>query len=240
MAGNRIPLNNEKFNQYINSTTQYLLKADATHGTNWQRLNLLADEMQQWEEFCNRWNDKWDGIITDKAKGIRNSVSIAEKNKIRANFTAWVTDPAMNKLNRIGSSPYVNNRDRAIFNITLRKTGRSKRPAITEAPFVSMQVSGGSIALITCREQHDSDRSSMHPNADIIEMRYCYTEPKGKPPKSISDCPLTELSKKAIFRFEAGMRNAGMRLYAYFRWRNNTQPGKSGPWSQQKSIIISS
>ena len=126
-----------------------------------------------------------------------------------------------------------------MFNIKLRDDTPTACPQITTAPFVDFEVESGAIILITCRVAHDSTRASMHPDADDIEMRYILQDPADAPPTDPDELPNTELSTKAIFRFSAGMPNAGKRLYAFLRWRNNTDEAKSGPWSQIMTIVVS-
>jgi hypothetical protein len=58
------------------------------------------------------------------------------------------------------------------------------------------------------------------------------------PPKSSEDCPGIQVSKKAKFIIECGVKNAGQHFYGFFRWVNLTNPSNSGPWSNARSVVI--
>jgi hypothetical protein len=235
----RIPRADSNLNTYINSTTKHLLKADAAFGTNWQRLGLTAEEKDQWVAYNDEWNTAWQTVLTNRSGGISDSNATFRKNEARKKFTKWVTDSERNKLNRIGASANVTDNDRIIFHIKVRDKTLTARAQITEAPLVDFKVQEGGDVLINCREKSDSNRTSMHPLADVVEMKYIYVTPGDSAPATPNECTHTELSSKALFRFSAGMKHSGKRMFAFMRWRNNAEPAKSGPWSTIKTIIIS-
>lgn len=240
MGLHRIPQKDELFNQYINSTADYLQQVDSGTGVpNWQRLLLQPDEATQWEEFRTGWKELYGIVITNRAKGIRDSNATKAKNDQRKAFTKWALSPEANKLNRIKNAPDVTAKDRAIFKMRLREKNPGPRPAITTAPAVGLKAGGGGIVIITCRVESDSDRASMHPHADNIEMRYILTSVDAQPPTGPEECIHTYTSTRAIFRFEGGVGHPGKRLYAFLRWNNGSDKDKSGPWSQIVTIVIS-
>lgn len=241
MGKHRLPRKDELFNDYLNGSANYLQKVNASTGiANWERLSLTAAEAAQWENFRKDWNKSYGQVMKNRSRGIRDSVATEIKNKDRAAFTKWLLNPGMNKLIRIAGSPKVKSTDRSVFNITLASKKRKSRPHITTAPMVNLSVLDGGMILITCRERTDSDRSSLHPHADDIEMKYILVDVNAPKPASPEDCPTTESSTRAIFRFEGGVNHAGKRLYAYLRWRNLSDIHKSGPWSQIKTTVVGS
>lgn len=234
----RVPQADSEFDDYINETFDYLNTTPAGAQPNWERLGLTNAEKNQWGTYRTDWNNAYAKVKTNKAQNIRNSNDTEAKNQVKEDFTEWVLDPAMNKLNRIAASPNITNTDRSTFNIKLRDDVPTARPQITTAPFVDMKAEDGGVVLITCRVESDANRASMQPDADVVEMRYCIVNAQAQPPNGAQDCPSTELSSKSMFRFTPPSGNAGKRLYAYLRWRNNAQPEKSGPWCQVMTIII--
>jgi hypothetical protein len=233
----RVPQKDTDFNSYINSTTDHLIENDPLPA-NWERLGLTLVEFNTWKSYRQNWNEAYEITTKNAERGISDSNATKAKNDVRKKFTDWVTDPAVNKLNRIGSSPNVTDTDRTIFHIKLRDQVRTARPQITTAPFVDLKGDEGAFILITCRVQSDANRANMHKDADVIEVKYALLATDAPPPTSPEECPDTELSPKAIFRLSAGMANAGKRLYGYLRWRNNSEPEKSSPWNQRVTVIV--
>jgi hypothetical protein len=178
-------------------------------------------------------------VQENEVNSISNSTDTKAKNKAKKDFNDWLLNPEMNKLDRIGSSPNIEEKDRPVFNLKLRDTTPTPRPQITTSPHVDFKVEEGSYVLITNRVESDASRASMHPDADVVEMKYIFLPIDAAIPDTPDECPNTETSSKALFRFLAGMENAGKRMVAFLRWKNNTEPAKSGPWNQAMNIIIS-
>ena len=240
MANTRVPEPDEELNTYITGTTTHLLLQPGGVGTpfHWERLGLIVAEKDQWVAFKNDWSTKYQQVKTNETNDIRDKNATKAKNKAKKDFTEWINDPADNKLTRIEASRNLTDQDRSVFNIKLRDTERTLRGQMTTAPYVDFKAEDGGLVLVTCSVAHDSDRPSMHPDADDIEMRYIIVERNALPPETADDCPTTFNSKKAIFRFDAAANQPGMRLHAFLRWRNSSEKVKSGPWSQRDTIII--
>ena len=239
MSDSRVPVPDQEFNGYLNQTADYLLITPPGGVSNWERLLLTAAENTQWQDYKDDWNTKFAVVVANKAQNIQDRNAIELKNVAKENFTEWVIDKNMNKLNRIAAAPEITPNDRAVFHIKLRDDEPTPRPQITDAPFVDFKVESGAFVLVTCRVEHDSTRASMHPDADEIEMRYSLL-PTGDPaPIDPAETQDSTMSSKAIFRFSGGIGNAGQRLYGYLRWRNKTDEAKSGPWSQIETIVVS-
>ena len=240
MSETRVPEPDTEFDEYLNGTADYLLLTPGGASTppNWERLNLLAAENTQWQDYKTDWNSKFGTVKSNTLNGIRDTNATKAKNDAKDAFTNWVNDPAMNKLTRIEGSPNITNNDRTVFNIKERDTTLTPRPHITKAPYVDMKGEDGGVVLITCRVESDSTRSSMHPDADDIEMRYVIMEPDAVPPATASECPSTADSKKALFRFSDAIDYPGKRIHAFLRWHNGSEEDKSSPWSQRETVII--
>ena len=240
MSETRVPEPDEPFNTYITGTTTHLLLQPGGASTpfHWERLGLIAAEKDRWVAYKNDWTTKYQTVKTNETNGIRDTNATKAKNKAKKVFTDWVNDPADNMLTRIEASRNLTDNDRTVFNIKLRDTERTLRGQMVTAPHVDFKGQDGGIILVTCKMDKDSDRPSMHPDADDIEIRYIIVERNAPPPETADDCPGSENSKSAVFRFTAGASNPGMRLHAFLRWRNSSEKSKSGPWSQKETIII--
>ena len=127
------------------------------------------------------------------------------------------------------------NDDRNTLNLKKRDSEPSKRPQITTTPYARMfPVKGGKIK-ITVRVAGDSTRSSMHPDADSIEMRFSIGTTA---PVSVKDTTDKKVYKGSVRTFGFGQENATKRLYGFFRWKNETDEAKSGPWSELVQTVI--
>jgi hypothetical protein len=54
----------------------------------------------------------------------------------------------------------------------------------------------------------------------------------------VDACPSKEISTKAKFAIQVTAADVGKKVHAYLRWRNNSNPEKSGPWSTKLEAII--
>jgi len=93
---------------------------------------------------------------------------------------------------------------------------------------------GGCKVRVSCRTASDSSRASMHPNADGVEIKYAL----GEAPANVDACPNKEVFAKSRFIVSLATADAGKRIYAYLRWRTNSNPEKNGPWSDQLETIL--
>lgn len=236
MGEPRVPIADDEFNNYIHQTNTYLFTADPIFVTNWQRLGLLAAEATQWDTYKNDWNAKYAITQSNIANNIRNATATQNKNQARTDFTDWVTDRELNKLNRIGASPNVTNADRAIFRIALRDETRTVHTAPIEAEmFFDMKpISGGDMRL-RCREQVDSTRASIPAEANAVELRWVISN---NAPNSVDDCPDKEIFTEALFNYNFGAGNTAKKIFAFARWIDTTNKNRSGHWSDMVQTVI--
>lgn len=124
--------------------------------------------------------------------------------------------------------------DRNTFNLKARDTTPTPRPAITTVPFANAQGAAGGLVEFTCRTESDSSRASILPDADGVEVVYNIG---GTQPVSPSACTKNFFSSKAKFRIGIDLSEAGKKLYGYARWKNNSDPNKSGPWVSISAMV---
>jgi hypothetical protein len=125
--------------------------------------------------------------------------------------------------------------DRNTLNLHERDTTPTPRPAITTSPVAKLSSGPGARIDVTCRVDNDSSRASIHPDADGVEMAYIVGT---TPPASPAACNRIIVSSKAKFTVQADMAEAGKKLFAYMRWKNNTSEDKSGPWTSMLSATV--
>ena len=109
----------------------------------------------------------------------------------------------------------------------LISTDDSGRQKIETAPNVVMKAKPGLRVLTEARVDADSSRPSMHPDADVLEVR---GQLGGTQPVLWSDVPNVVQETKARFTTELPPDSGGKTLYCFYRWRNLTDDKKSGPW----------
>ena len=231
----RVPVKDDEFNTYLTETTTYGLGVRS--GTViFNLLGLTDPEKAIWVGYRDAWLDKFGIVKTQKEQGIRNATSIAEKNKVKEDFTDWVTDPEFNKLNRIGSSPNVIEQDRNVFHIALRDETRTVQTApIAAEMFFSMKPISGGDMRVRCRQDEDSTRASIPDEANALELRW---KVGADAPNSVDDCPNKENFTEALFTHNFGAGNTAKKIFAYARWTDNTNKNRSGPWSDMVQTVI--
>ena len=240
MGQSRVPSKDGEFDQYIRNTTEALGELGPPPA--FERLGFNALEHGQWDAFNARWIDiypKYTNVST------RTSTITAEKNAIKAAFTPF----ASNLLNRMTTLPGITQADRDTFNIHERDTTPTKRGKIDDTPVVQLEPTAVATVKIRVRTSHDAARSSIHPLADGVEIRYALVAPtssnigsgdseqipaptsKTIVPTMPDEAPLSYVSTKALFLLELPETASGKRLYGFLRWINQTDPRNSGPWT---------
>jgi hypothetical protein len=131
-----------------------------------------------------------------------------------------------------------------------------------EPPFVLLLPMAGGNMKVKVRTTSDGTRSSMHKDANHVEMRYALvasgsgttvpppTNPTGsnpsipsetsasKIPATAADCPNSKISTKAIFTVKVGAEHSGKRIYAFFRWVNATKDEHSSPFGMAVQNVV--
>jgi len=135
----------------------------------------------------------------------------------------------------LAHNPALGDADKSGMRLRVRGKRPRSRPAITTAPMASMHPLGGGFIEISCREETDASRDSVHPHANGIYMSY---KIGGEQPLSVNDCTNNYFSTRARFIFQAGPQNEGKKLFAYFRWENTVDTTRSGPWNNLRQGVI--
>ncbi len=225
----RIARTNSPFNDYANSTLAYMDAVDPATGTaNYVRLGLTVAQRNAWAAKRNDWNAIY-ALYVNVAT--RTAPVTATKQDAMDAFIITVQP----LLDIIAASPAIINEDYSAFNIKKRDTEPSPKPAMTTAPFPKVLPIGGGKVRVTVRVLHDSTRASMHPDADAIEMKYSIGS---VPPASEEEALNSRSYKRAIRIFSLGQAQAGQRMYAFFRWSNETDEEKSSQWSTMVQTVI--
>lgn len=224
----RISRSNSPFNDYSNSTVTYLDVQDINNIPNYERLGLTVPQRDEWVAKGDAWN-----LIYPTYVNVATRTVPVTANKQAAMDDFIVTVQPL--LDIIAASPAIIEDDYAAFNIKKRDTEPTPRPAITTVPYPEVLPLGGGKVRVTVRVQSDSTRASMHPDADSIEVKYTIGT---EPPASEEEAVVARNYRKSIRVFSLGQANATLRMYAFFRWSNETDESKSGPWSTMVQTVI--
>lgn len=163
----------------------------------------------------------------------RTSLQVQNYREFRELYEQFIEDFANEYI--INNSAISDSQKDALgFNV--RNDHHAPRPQITQVVYGLLDALPGSRIQISCRTATDVKRPSVPPAADGVEVRWII----GTQPATIDDCTEKEISTKARFTLELDPADAGKRIYAFLRWRNNTEVSKSGPWSDMLTTIVRS
>jgi len=233
----RIPTAHDDFDSFINSTATALLNGTPTTA---ERLGLTAEQLAKWQDYRTVWKDLF-ATYTNRAT--RTKAVTNGKNKVRKEFIAFASP----LLTAMSVHPALTASDRLTFHLAERDRIMTKRGSIKETAEGHMEAVGGARVQVRVRTFTDSTRASMHPQAHYIEMRYMTVAPQGMGPSGLTwpatpltpmECPQVTISTRALFYLELGEHSRGMRVYAFFRWVNASEPNKSGPWGTVRQVIV--
>jgi len=167
-----------------------------------------------------------------KVKGTRTPAQVGQHKAARKTFVSQ-----LRKFNKkwISGNDKVTVEDRIDLQVTVPDTVPSTRKAITSSPFVKMTPQAGARMLFECRVDKDSSRTSRHPDADVVEVRYSL----GADPGGWERATTVATRTKARFVIPFTSEDVGKKVYAFFRWKVNSDDSKSGPFSAVSSRMIS-
>ena len=236
----RVPKKDSEFDPYIRNTTT-VLETGIPLGA--VRLGLTVGQGTQWLGF----RDQWIAVYPKYTNSATRTTTITNaKNTIKKEFTLFAEKP----LKLIEASDNLTADDRGTFKLPERDRTVTRKGKITEMPFASIQSLGAGQMQFRVRTTTDGSRASMHPLADLIEVRYMIGAPdNGNPPNpnpnpkdsgipTADKAPYYTVSKKALFILEVGLGNAGKPIIAFVRWANASNAANNGPWSQVTVAII--
>jgi hypothetical protein len=233
----RIPRSNDSFDTFIKTTATALVQGTPTTA---QRLGLTPEQTTAWLDFKTAWQE----VYTKHTNPLLRTPAVREEKE-------WVREAFMDFASPVLLAMSVHSAltedDRLTFRLPKRDRTMTKRGRIDDVPAATIEpLTGGSIKV---RVRHSAvhGRSSLHPLADHLEMRYMLVPPQGmgedgllwpEPPATAAQCPLVCISTRALFTLRVGEVKAGMRLYAFFRWVNATNDAHSGSWSNARYTVI--
>jgi len=119
-----------------------------------------------------------------------------------------------------------------------RDMSPSPHPDITDVPFVKLAATSGGDIEVRVRVTEDTKMASMHPAANLIELRFVILEPGDIPPSDENDYTKKEVSSRAKFTLALGLKNTGKKFFGIFRWVNVRKPRTAGHWTEPISVII--
>lgn len=126
--------------------------------------------------------------------------------------------------------------------------GRGSRPQIEDIPVLTLSAMGGGRVRFEVRMPNTTGRARMHPASNGAELRVYFTKAGGLPPRTSEPGePLpqpteshevhTVLRTRAVFTEDTDMQ--GHTLHMQARYVNTSAPSKSGPWSNEVTVVVS-
>ncbi len=237
----RVPETKSEFDNYQKDSTTHLETGTPARG---EELGLITAELDDWKDFRDDWVVLYPKYTN---KNIRTT-TITENVNTHIKSFALFAEPL---LNRISGSAVITSDDRNALNIKERDKTPTRRGLISDVPIVGIKGVGGGRLKIKVRTDSDSSRASVHPLADLIEVRYMLVdeEPEvpgpGPAPDPGSGIPTPEkashyfVSSKASFEIETGSGSLGKYVMAFLRWVNSSTPANNGPWTLPQIGLIS-
>lgn len=237
MATGRVPQKDSEFNTYIINTDDVLQEVGPPTGAT--RLGLSAPEATDWHNYRTQWETTYTAYSNPAT---RTSTITQAKNQLKDEFTAF----SRMLLKRIESSANLTLDDRAIFNLPIADTTPTARGPILEIPSGNFVGLGGGKLEVRAKRTTDAARVSMHPLADVVEIKYTIENDPASPPMPIppgSDnnpdlFPHSQVSTKAQFVLTFSNVYLGKRIVAAMRWINLTDPANNSGWSDLFSTVI--
>jgi len=125
--------------------------------------------------------------------------------------------------------------DRIGIGLTVRKSHRSVRVPINDPPLLRLDSLQGCILQVSCRRDKDENRTSMHPDADDVEVRYILSD---TPIESVTACNQIVISTRSRFILRFEQLDAGKYCYAFARWRVASHAAKNSAWSHRAARMV--
>ncbi len=157
-------------------------------------------------------------------KGTRSKADVKAYKDSRKAFKAAIRKFVKQWL---ANNSLVADEQRVKLGIPVPDGSRTPRPKITDVPSVIVSNQKGSVERLQFRAQADSDRPSLHPEANGVEIHYAVD----KTVTTIDDCDKVVIISKATVRIPMDPVKAGKMFTGYARWINSSDPGKSGPYT---------
>lgn len=227
--GGQVPTRLEPFNTFINRVVTFL--ADVA---NQARLGVSDDNKDAMVNALGdtttsgSWIYLWalTSSSTTATKPLRDS-----RNALQKTMSVLVR----NVYDDIPESALTDS-DRTTLLIPKRDKIPSERSKINTRPTLKLIVQGGARFIVENRVASDSTRTSMHPDADHVELVYCIQD---EAPASPADCNKSKIFTKARAIWELDLADAKQNLHVYSRWVNATDDAKSSAFTILHTVVIS-
>ncbi len=164
-------------------------------------------------------------------KGERTMAHVAGHNQERKNFEKTLRQ-FVNAY--IRGNTQINEEQMAGMMLRHRRKKRTVREYIHHAPEVWIQVKGGMVVKIYCRQVNTAGKAAVHPEADGIELRYSL----GTAATRAAQATEVLFTKKAKNKIQLPLTQQGKKLYLFARWLNLTTPDRSSPWSEVQEAMV--
>ncbi len=241
MAGDYIPHAYSKFNNWQKQLVKGLLTdpltgdvtafppAPGADPANWEIWKIPQADMQKlvngqatYQPYYDDWSDE----------DARNKTIVENHKREYGIYVKLIRKFVARWLRNNGK---VKSGSKAGLGLTVPDTKRTSRAKIETRPLVKAEMKGGALLKLQFRVEGDSTRTSMHPDADVVELKYRIG---GTEPASPAETNQTDTFSKARYHMQLDMADAGKFFYGFARWKNNTDNSKSGPWSLLIMIMI--
>ena len=221
MADGRFPKKDADFNDYINIAIPYITTEAA-------RLGIAAGDITDIGNDLTNWNVVYPN---SQNPNVATKTIISDKTDLRG-----LIETRLRKIYDDIPNSVLISKDRTTLNLPERDTVPTPRGAINDIPFAGAKSTGGGIINNRVRTASDASRASRHELADGVEVKYQIGG--DDPPATAADCTNSLISKKAIFKLDAGQANATKRIYLFYRWVNLSNPANNGPWTNLIQTVI--
>jgi hypothetical protein len=229
-----IPLRDDDFFNFQGNLVNKVVANKTTWAIPNAALDALVSRRQEYEPLYHK----------SQAKQSRTSGDVFRHRDIRKTYEKEIRE-FVNAYIRY--NPAVTPDRKVEMSLTNPDTEPTPKPKISDIPIIGLEPRGGGDIEVYCRRETDQTRPSMHPDADVIEVRFAMLpiHPPAQPGTvkreglpSPEECPEIWTSTRAHFFIQCGNKNAGQRFYGFFRWVNLTNPANSSSWSNAKTMVI--
>jgi hypothetical protein len=239
MSESRVPRTIPEFNNYINSSDDYLqlTRSDRTN-PNFQELGLSPLQGTDWTNKRTFWRD------TLYPKYTNPSLSTSPVKTQVKNFMKSFSVFARPLLDIMAVSVKADEEDEAQLRF-LRKVSY-KSPThhteeIEDTCYAIIKPLGGDKMKFGCSTESDTKKKSLAPTAESVMVSYIRIDKAIENPtlpEDPEDCPKQQTFTKASFVLDAGTGKSGDRLVGFLQWNDSKNPSRKGPESERFDVTI--
>jgi hypothetical protein len=229
-----IPGGNRAFHEW----QQFLTEKVTANGAAWNIQQSVIDEQTTQNAVYNTL------YANIKIKQVRTTQQVDAHKVGRRSYTTFLRQLVQGYL---VNNPLIPFDEKRAMGLNPRE-GRGKREKIVEIPVVSLVAIGGAFMRFEVRMPGTSGRARMNPLSNGVELRVYFTKGGNSAPRLSEEgqqvlLPIearevhTLLSTRAIFTKDTKMQGYTMHVQA--RYVNTVDPEKSGPWSNEVTMVVS-